>query len=265
VLAPAPRGTAVQVQGAAIAGSLLVPAQDGATVAGRFERLHWTLPEGGAAGATVAGGAARPNAATQPDAAASAAAAFDPAKIPPLLFEVGDLRIGNAVLGSARFRSTPVAGGMRMDEFATSGAKQRLAASGSWSGQGAAAHTRLRLDVDSDDIGALLAGLGLGGQVAGGEGKLGLDADWRGAPDAFDPKSMNARRARDARDGRLLGIEPGAGRVLALPGVAPLPWRLPLGFRDFVDKGFALDSIAGDVGLAPGTARTDNFAIAGPA
>src|SRR5690606_27675680 len=48
-VAPAPRGTAVQVQAPSIAGALLVPQQDGATVAGRFERLYWTSPAQAAA------------------------------------------------------------------------------------------------------------------------------------------------------------------------------------------------------------------------
>ena len=50
----------------------------------------------------------------------------------------------------------------------------------------------------------LLAGLGLGGQVAGGKGKLGVDASWRGGPEALDPNMMDATVSLDARDGRLL-------------------------------------------------------------
>jgi len=270
LLAPAPRGTAVQVQGATIAGSLLVPEQDGATVAGRFERLHWAMPKRGAvatAKATATASTARTAASVgRPmQAAAADTDAFDPAKIPPLLFDVGDLRIGNAAMGSARFRSTPVAGGMRMDEFTSRAARQRLAASGSWIGRGAAGRTRVRVDIESAEFGALLAGLGLGGQVAGGKGSLGIDANWRGGPDALDPNTMEATLALDARDGRLLEIEPGAGRVLGLLGIAQLPRRLSLDFRDFFDKGFAFDSIKGDVRVAQGSARTDNLAIKGPA
>ena len=257
ILAPAARGTAVQVQGASIAGSLLVPEQEGATVAGRFERLHWRMP--------AKGGASKANATTPAPAGAPAASPFNPAKIPPMLFDVGELRIGDVALGSARFRSTPVAGGTRMDDFVSRGGKQRLAASGMWSGRGDAARTKLRLDLDSDDIGALLAGLGMGGQVGGGKGKFGVDANWRGGPEALDPNTMDAAVTLDAHDGRLLEIEPGAGRVLGLFGVAQLPRRLTLDFRDFFDKGFAFDSIKGDVRLAQGAARTDNLAIKGPA
>ena len=252
ILAPAARGTAVQVQGASIAGSLLVPDQDGATVAGRFERLHWRMP-------------AKTAAAVQPQAAATNATAFDPARIPPLLFDVGDLRIGDVVLGNARFRSTPVAGGMRMDEFSSRGAKQRLSAAGTWSGRGDAARTQLGVNVDSDDIGALLAGLGLGGQVDDGKGKLGVSANWRGGPEAFSLATLDAEVALDVRKGRLLEIEPGAGRVLGLLGIAQLPRRLTLDFRDIFEKGFYFDSITGNARIAQGSARTDNLSIRGPA
>ena len=253
VVAPSPRGTAVQVQGAAIDGMLTVPSQDGATVAGRFERLHWAL-------APRDGGPSTPAAAGTPPATG-----FDPAAIPPLLVDVGDLRIGGAAMGRARFRSTPVAGGLRMDEFTTAGGKQRLSASGSWTGRGAAARSQFKLDVASDDVGTLLGGFGFGGQMAGGKGKLGAEASWRGGPADFDPATLEARLVADVRDGQLLEIEPGAGRVLGLLGVAQLRRRLTLDFSDFFSKGFAFDRIQGDAVLAQGQLRTDDLAVRGPA
>ena len=252
VLAPAPRGTAVQVQGAGIAGALLVPEQEGATVAGRFERLHWALP-------------ARTAASPVPAATPPAAPGFDPATIPPLLFDVDDLRIGATAMGRARFRSTPVAAGLRMDEFTTTGGKQRLVASGSWLGRGANARSQVKLDATSDDIGVLLGGFGFGGQVAGGKGKFGVEANWRGGPGDFDPVTVDARLSVAARDGSLLEIEPGAGRVLGLLGVAQLRRRLLLDFSDFFSKGFAFDRIEGNAHLAQGQLRTDNLIVRGPA
>ncbi len=255
LLVPATGGTAVQVRGASIAGSLLVPQQDGAQVAGRFERLYWRKPPKPPAIRVQAVATAQ----------GSASRAFDPANIPPLLFEVADLRIGDAEFGNARFRSTPVASGLRVDEFSARSPKQRMSASGSWTGRNDAARTQLDVDVDSDDIGALLAGLGLAGQVDGGRGELGAQVNWRGGPEAFDPKAIQASITLDARDGRLLELEPGAGRVLGLLGIAQLPRRLTLDFRDFFEKGFAFDRITGDVRLAQGSARTDNLTIEGPA
>jgi uncharacterized protein (TIGR02099 family) len=261
LMVPAPGGMAVQVQGASIDGSLLVPQQDGALVAGRFDRLYWRMPS------NPSSLAKSPAIGTQVAAAAPGRAglAFDPAKIPPLLFDVADFRIGDSALGNAYFRSMPVASGMHMGEFSARSPKQRISASGSWTGRNDAARTQLKLDVDSDDIGDLLTGFGLAGQVDGGKGKLGAQANWRGGPEAFDPKSMQASISLEVRDGRLLELEPGAGRVLGLLGIAQLPRRLTLDFRDFFEKGFAFDHITGDVRLTQGSARTDNLTIKGPA
>ena len=252
-LAPSPRGTAVQAQGDALAGALLIPAQDGATVAGRFDRLHWT---GGLPGKPGAAGTAANTGGEQ---------AIDPAKVPPLLIEVADLRIGGLPLGEARLRTTPTPAGLRMDEFSSRGGKQRLSASGAWTGRGDAARTRLSAEVDSDDIGTLLAGLGLAGQIDDGKGRLGMALNWRGAPGDVALATLEADVALEARDGRLLEIEPGAGRVLGLLGIAQLPRRLTLDFRDFFEKGFAFDRIHGNVRVAGGVARTGNLAIQGPA
>ncbi|MFN3310949.1 MAG: AsmA-like C-terminal region-containing protein, partial [Thermomonas sp.] len=132
-------------------------------------------------------------------------------------------------------------------------------------GQGAAQRSQFRLDVDSDDAGALLGALGFGGQIGGGHGKLGLEASWRGGPQDFAPPNLDATLALDLKDGRLLELEPGAGRVLGLLGVAQLRRRLMLDFSDFFSKGFTFDRIQGNARIADGILHTDNLTIRGPA
>ena len=65
----------------------------------------------------------------------------------------------------------------------------------------------------------------------------------------------------DMRDGQLVKVQPGVGRVLGLLSLAQLPRRLTLDFRDFFEKGFAFDRIHGDVRVAAGSARTANLSI----
>ena len=76
---------------------------------------------------------------------------------------------------------------------------------------------------------------------------------------------MQGDLALTIKDGRLIEIEPGAGRVLGLLSVAQLPRRLMLDFRDFFSKGFAFDRIGGHVRFDQGLARSDDMAIDGPA
>lgn len=247
---PAARGaTAVRTEGEALEGAVLLSAGEAATVAGRFERVHWQPGPASAAGAAVAAG--------------SSGSDIDPSRIPPLSFDIDDLRIGAARLGSAQVRTVPIANGLRIEQVQTRTPAQRIDVEGEWTGRGAAARTRLQARVDSDNFGALLDGFGLGGRVAGGNGNLSFDAGWAGSPQAFRLAALDGRITLDARDGRLVEIEPGAGRVLGLLSVAELPRRLTLDFRDFFAKGFAFNRMGGTVRFADGLARSEDLSIDG--
>jgi uncharacterized protein YhdP len=246
---------AVQLQGDAISGSVRLPDADGATVAGRFDRVRWPLPP--PADTT---GAAPP-----PPAPTNDGDATDPAAVPPLSFDIADLRVGDAVLGETALRTQPVATGLRITRLHAQAPKQAIDATGEWLGRGGAARTHLAMTVDSHDFGKLLAGLGYGGQLAEGKGRAILDARWPGSPGDFAATVLEGSLSLDVADGRLTELEPGAGRVLGLLGVAQLPRRLTLDFRDFFDKGFAFDRLHGHVRVSGGKASTDDLAIAGPA
>jgi uncharacterized protein YhdP len=77
--------------------------------------------------------------------------------------------------------------------------------------------------------------------------------------------SLDGTLHLDAREGQLTEVEPGAGRVLGLLSIARLPQRLTLDFHDFFSKGFAFNTLKGDIALGSGQARTDNLRIDGPA
>jgi len=248
---PAAGGTAVQVQGDTLSGTVRIPDGEGATVSGQFQRVHWRS----AAVTNVTGGGAIAN--IGPD--------VDPAKVPPLSFGIADLRFGDATLGSATLRTHPLANGMRVEQLQIRAPKQRIDINGEWLGRGNAARTRLGIAVDSDDFGALLAGFGYGGQLAGGHGNASFDASWPGSPAAFRLDALAGTFKLAARDGQLIALEPGAGRVLGLLSLAQLPRRLTLDFHDFFSKGFAFSKIDGDVRLGGGQARSDNLVIDGPA
>lgn len=292
VVAPAARGaTAVRAEGAALEGAVMIPLNG--AIAGKFARVHWSSPNAGSpagaskpgsAGAGAATAAANASggagvaasgggsaAAGAPAAAATAAAkpppdaSMDPAKIPALTLDIDELRFGAAALGRASVRTRPTPAGMRIDQIAIRGDKQSIDLSGDWTGRGAAARTHLSANVDSGDVGALMAGFGFGGQIGGGKGKARLDAGWPGTPAGIALGSLEGSLDLDVRDGRLIEVEPGAGRMLGLLSVAQLPRRLTLDFRDLFSKGFAFDRVGGTVRFGNGSARSDDLSIDGPA
>ena len=261
-IAPASGGLAMQLDGPALAGALLVPDAAGGTVSGRLQRLYWRR-------------AAPPVSSSKNNAVAASGAGsgsgngngdFDPARIPAMNLHVDDLRVLDATLGDTQFRSRATASGMEIQQLQTRAAKRRIDLTGDWSGRGPAARTRLSAILASDDFGALLTDLGIGGRIDGGKGEARFDAAWAGSPMAFQMAALDGSLTLDVKDGRLVEIEPGGtGRVLGLLSIAQLPRRLSLDFRDFFSKGFAFNRFAGTVRFGGGSARSDDLAIDGPA
>ncbi|MEQ1513636.1 MAG: YhdP family protein [Lysobacteraceae bacterium] len=257
-IAPASGGLAVQLDGPALAGALLVPDDAGGTIAGRLQRLHWRSA-GPPASPSASNGVAGNNAGNN-------SGEINPANIPALNLRVDDLRIVDAALGDTQFRSRATATGMEILQLQTRAAKRRIDLTGDWSGRGPAARTRLSATLASDDFGTLLTDLGIGGRINGGKGEARFDAAWIGSPMAFQLATLDGTLKLDVKDGRLVEVEPGGtGRVLGLLSIAQLPRRLTLDFRDFFSKGFAFNKLAGSVRFGGGSARSDDLAIDGPA
>ena len=75
---------------------------------------------------------------------------------------------------------------------------------------------------------------------------------------------LNGHVRFDLDEGRLVSVDPGAGRLLGLLSVTALPRRFLLDFSDLTDSGLAFDSLSGSYALEEGVARTDNLRINGP-
>ncbi|KRG45475.1 hypothetical protein ARC78_00510 [Stenotrophomonas pictorum JCM 9942] len=245
-LRPEPGVIGVQLDGPALAGTLTVPDGRGGTVRGQLARVHWQE----AAGMGEAGAAADP---------------LDPANIPPLALDIEDLRVGRTALGRTVLRTRPLADGLKVEQLQFRAPKQAIDVEGQWRGIGAQAHTHVAVQVDSENLGGLMDNLGYGGQLRAGQGQVRFDARWPGAPRAFQLAALEGSLSLDARNGQLLEVEPGAGRVLGLLSVAQLPRRLMFDFRDFYSKGLAFNRVEGQVRFGDGVARTDKIVMEGPA
>ncbi|MBB1472128.1 TIGR02099 family protein [Luteimonas sp. MC1782] len=256
VAEPVATGTAVRFDGPALAGGLLLPRRSGAALTARLQRLHFPAP-----GARAGGGRQTADAKTE----ALPGEAIDPARIPPLDISVDDLRFGAATLGTARLRTRPTANGLQVEEFHAVQGRQRIDVEGDWLGRGEAARTRVEATLASRDFGSLLSGFGLGQRLDGGEGEANFDATWPGGPAGFRLDALQGHLAVTIKDGRLVEVEPGAGRVLGLLSITELPRRLTLDFRDFFSKGFAFNRIGGTVVFGGGQARSDDMLIDGAA
>ena len=249
-LAPTAAGSRVQVQASGLDGTLDIPQAEGATVTGRFNRAAFAIGKPTA-------GPARASAASPDD--------VNPARVPPLDITIQEMRVNGNSLGSLVMKTRPTAAGMQVDSLQLRAPNQSIDVQGQWNGMGASAQTRMDVQVNSRDYGALLGRLGFADQLKKGNGRIDMDLAWPGAPSDFSPGALSGALDIQIRDGQLVELEPGAGRVLGLFSLARLPQRLTLDFRDFFNKGFAFDRIEGQVKFAGGLARSEGLVIEGPA
>jgi len=254
--------TQLTITAPALAGRITWPHAADAPVIAQLQHLDWPPLAAYAAGHPASDpehSAEQPADITAPDST------IDPRRLPPLQLDIAELSLGGWKLGQASAATRPTAEGVEIEHLRIRGAHQQLDARGEWQGSGSEAATRLEIDVDSQNVGELLAGLGLGQQVKGGSGSLRLRGQWAASPMQLTPKRLTGTMEIAIRNGQLVEVEPGAGRVLGLFSVAQLPRRLLLDFRDFFGKGFGFNDITGTITAADGIARTDGLRINGPA
>ncbi len=236
------------VAGVEAQGEVLVPLgapQPPRPLSVRFTRLH--LPEGKKGSKRVS------------------ASTIDPSKLPPLMLDIEDFRLGRAHLGKLALRSRPLERGMRVDTLTAKSSRLSLDAEGEWLRDAEGERSQVLAEFRSPDMGALLVALGFDGIVAGGATRAELNGHWRGAPMDFALAKLEGKLAIAVGAGRILDVEPGAGRVFGLVNLQAIRRRLSLDFRDFFEPGMAFDRIDGDFQMRAGNAYTANVVLRSPA
>lgn len=90
------------------------------------------------------------------------------------------------------------------------------------------------------------------------------ELEWPGSPLDMALERLSGRLRVQSGPGRVLALEPGAGRLLGLISLESLPKRMMLDFRDVLAPGMSFDGFSGSFVFAEGEARTDDFEIQAP-
>lgn len=239
--------------GEPLEGQLLVPVQGllQKGVTGHFKRLYWPSADAGTA-----------------DEAGEETASDDvnivPSTIPPLHLESQDTRFADARLGSLWLETWPTREGLHVERLDTHSTAFNLKAKGDWNAGLAGERSELKLDYSAHDAGELLEALGFSRLIDGGATHGQLQLSWPGSPGAFDWSGADGRLDVNISQGRLLEVEPGAGRLFGLLSLAEIPRRLALDFSDFFKSGFAFNQMEGRFEIRKGDAFTEGFRIDAP-
>lgn len=235
----------IKLQGSGIDGELDVATSNAErrSITAQFKTLHW--PE---ADAQAAPGAKR----------------IAPGEVPPVHAWIGDLRLGRASFGETRIETRPNDEGMRIEDFNTQSSALSLRATGSWSVVAGVEQSALDINFSAEDLGKMLTALGYASPIDGGQTVARLQGQWSGSPAQFGLDRVNGSLHGEVGEGRILDVNPGAGRLFGLVNLGAIPRRLSLDFKDLFETGFAFDSIKGQFALHLGDASTEDLTIRAP-
>jgi uncharacterized protein (TIGR02099 family) len=263
-LAVADGGLRIAVGGPNVVGTITVPGGAGSSDPWnlQFERMRLAAPD--LDGPGVTGGPAGDNAQGNDHAPGGQNSLGDPHGIPAINFHAGELWVGERQFGDVRATLLKLDDGVSLQQLSVTGASFTVSAQGEWRGKDAGSGHIVGM-LSSSDVQSTLTQLGYAEIIQAKTGYLDFDLNWAGPPTAEDLSEATGHVQLALDKGQIVGLKPGAGRVLGIASIAALPRRLALDFSDLTDKGLAFDTVRGDFDLRDGSAYTDNILVKGPA
>jgi len=191
--------------------------------------------------------------------------AADPRRLPAMRLDVRDLVFLDWQLGHLSARLEQSGQGLELEEYSVQHPDFAASGSGSWRGSPRDSRSTLELQLESTDMKGFLRAMALAPVMEARKGRLAASVSWPGAPDGQVLERISGTARVNLSQGRVLSVEPGAGRILGLMSLSHLGKRLALDFDDLTGQGLAFDAVKGDFTLADGVAFTDNLTLRGAA
>lgn len=195
----------------------------------------------------------------------------------PLFSITSDKTLWRSVdLGRLALETERIPGGLGFKNLALTGAGLKLALSdGDWtsspgadlhaqsgmtaSGQRSKTHVEGRLELAR--TGDLLKQLGITKDLTETSAVIDFAVNWDAALYDFSLADLKGRVDVNLKNGRILSIEPGFGRVLGILALAQWVKRAQLDFSDIYQEGLTFNSIKGHFDLLNGIAATHDLVV----
>lgn len=186
-----------------------------------------------------------------------------PRNLPTVSVQCQSFQFGDYPLGRMALWGTPTATGWQINHVVLSRPEMNVFLKGDWLMAPEQQKTDLEAELNTDDIGASLAAFGIRDQIERGKARLTARASWVGGPLDFDLNTVHAVGSVAAEKGQFLKIKQGAGKLLGIFDVNSLVRYLSFDFSTLFGKGFAFDSITGEMSVQQGNALFRTLSIEG--
>jgi uncharacterized protein (TIGR02099 family) len=191
--------------------------------------------------------------------------ALAPAPVPdvmPLITITSQKTLWQSVdLGQLNVETERIPNGIAFKRIELAGSDQKLALSGDWKINGKKSETRLQGHLNMPQAGQFLSKLGITKDLTETSAIVDFTGMWNAAPYQFSLTDLQGQLDVSFNSGRILGIEPGFGRVLGILAMAQWIKRFQLDFSDVFDEGLTFSSIKGHFSLLNGEATTSDLVV----
>lgn len=184
-----------------------------------------------------------------------------PAELPLISMTSDNTYWRSVNLGQLAIETERAAHGMLLNYLKLTAKEQQLQLSGEWKVKGLQSETLLQGRIESANAGQLLNQLDITKDLKDASAAVDFSGNWLAAPYDFSLQTLQGKVDVNLKNGRILSIEPGFGRLLGILAMAQWVKRLQLDFSDIFQQGLTFNSIKGHFNLLNGKAITRDLVI----
>ena len=177
---------------------------------------------------------------------------------PRIDFAVDNFSYDDLRLGKLSMQLIPKADSLLINKLSATSPTYSLSGNGKWKRGG---NTSFKLALKSPELGKLLSHFGFASVIEGGVTEASANIGWSGSPIEPSLQKLQGELSLHVKEGSIVDVDPGAGRMLGALSLSALPKRLFLDFSDVFKKGLAFDVIKGEIRLDSGHAHTTNLRL----
>ena len=165
-----------------------------------------------------------------------------PADYPAIELIIDRLKMDGRQLGALNVSGRTSGDQWTIEKFALVHNGIRTAATGAWANtQELGSVSSFDFSTTIDEAEGVLNDMDFEGYIRKGRGVIGGTIEWAGAPHEFDYSRLNGKFDLFIKDGELVQVEPGSGKLVGLLNFNTIARRLVFDFRDVFASGLQFD------------------------
>ncbi|PKM17127.1 MAG: TIGR02099 family protein [Gammaproteobacteria bacterium HGW-Gammaproteobacteria-15] len=184
-------------------------------------------------------------------------------ELPPLTVSCADCSIGNYRFGQVEAQAHSSAERWELTKLNARYKRHQLNVQGFWQDDGSAGYSEFTGQLQSPNIGAMLAEFQLTSAIAGSNADIKFALNWPGAPNQYAVADLSGNVSYTLGEGSLTEVSDQGSRLFSIFSLDSLVRKLRLDFRDVFAKGFFYNKMSGNLAIAKGVAQTSDASIDG--